>query len=365
MAKHTFLTGDRPTGRLHIGHYIGSLQNRVALQNSGDYNNFVMIADTQALTDNANNPEKIRNSLMEVALDYLAVGIDPKKTTILVQSAIPALSELTMYYLDLVTVARLNRNPTVKNEIQQKGFGQSIPAGFLIYPVSQAADITAFKATTVPVGEDQMPMIEQCKEIVHKFNSVYGETLTEPKIVLPSNQACLRLPGIDGKAKMSKSLGNCIYLSDSAAVVKKQINGKMFTDPLHLQISDPGHTEGNVVFTYLDAFCTDEHFAEFLPDYANLEEMKAHYRRGGLGDGTCKKFLFNVLEETLAPIREERARWAKDIDTVYDILAAGTVKAAETTNETLAQVRKAMRIDYFTDRSIVKEWEALLRKANQ
>lgn len=364
--KQIILTGDRPTGRLHVGHYVGSLKERVKLQNSGNYDEiYIMIADAQALTDNAEHPEKVRQNIMQVALDYLACGLDPEKSTIFIQSMIPELTELTFYYMNLVTVSRVQRNPTVKAEIQMRNFEASIPVGFFCYPISQAADITAFRATSVPVGEDQMPMIEQCKEIVHKFNSVYGETLTEPKIVLPSNQACLRLPGIDGKAKMSKSLGNCIYLSDSAAVVKKQINGKMFTDPLHLQISDPGHTEGNVVFTYLDAFCTDEHFAEFLPDYANLEEMKAHYRRGGLGDGTCKKFLFNVLEETLAPIREERARWAKDIDTVYDILVAGTAKAVETTNETLAQVRKAMRIDYFTDRSIVKEWETLLRKANQ
>ena len=360
------LTGDRPTGRLHVGHYAGSLRRRVELQNSGEYKKtFIMIADAQALTDNIENPEKVRQNIIEVALDYMSCGLDPSKATIFIQSQISELCELTFYYMDLVTVARLQRNPTVKSEIQMRNFEASIPVGFFTYPISQASDITAFKATTVPVGGDQLPMIEQTREIVHKFNTVYAPVLVEPKALLPENEACQRLPGIDGKAKMSKSLGNCIYLSDSAAVVKKQINGKMFTDPLHLQISDPGHTEGNVVFTYLDAFCTDEHFAEFLPDYANLEEMKAHYRRGGLGDGTCKKFLFNVLEETLAPIREERARWAKDIDTVYDILAAGTVKAAETTNETLAQVRKAMRIDYFTDRSIVKEWETLLRKANQ
>ena len=364
--KKIILTGDRPTGRLHVGHYVGSLKERVRLQNSGEYDEiYVMIADAQALTDNADNPEKVRQNILQVALDYLACGIDPAKTHIFIQSMVPELTELSFYYMNLVTVSRLQRNPTVKSEIHMRNFETSIPVGFFCYPISQAADITAFHATTVPAGEDQKPMIEQCCEIVRKFNAVYGDTLTEPEIVLPQNAACLRLPGTDGKAKMSKSLGNCIYLSDSAAVVKKQINGKMFTDPLPLQISDPGHTEGNVVFTYLDAFCTDEHFAEFLPDYANLEEMKAHYRRGGLGDGTCKKFLFNVLEETLAPIRAERARWAKDIDTVYDILAAGTVKAAETTNETLAQVRKAMRIDYFTDRSIVKEWETLLRKANQ
>ena len=360
------LTGDRPTGRLHVGHYVGSLRRRVELQNSGEFDKiFIMIADAQALTDNAEHPEKVRQNIIQVALDYLACGIDPAKSTIFIQSMVPELTELTFYYMNLVTVARVQRNPTVKSEIQMRNFEASIPVGFFTYPISQAADITAFKATTVPVGEDQLPMLEQTREIVEKFNRIYGETLTMPTAMIPENEMQRRLPGVDGKAKMSKSLGNCIYLSDSAAVVKKQINGKMFTDPLHLQISDPGHTEGNVVFTYLDAFCTDEHFAEFLPDYANLEEMKAHYRRGGLGDGTCKKFLFNVLEETLAPIREERARWAKDIDTVYDILAAGTVKAAETTNETLAQVRKAMRIDYFTDRSIVKEWETLLRKANQ
>ena len=342
--KNIILTGDRPTGRLHLGHYVGSLKRRVELQNSGRFDEInILIADDQALTDNADNPGKIRENIINVVLDYLSVGIDPTKSTICVQST-----------------------PTVKSEIQMRGFAdEGLPVGFFAYPVSQAADITAFHANVVPVGEDQLPMLEQTREIVEKFNRIYGETLTMPTAMIPENEMQRRLPGVDGKAKMSKSLGNCIYLSDSAAVVKKQINGKMFTDPLHLQISDPGHTEGNVVFTYLDAFCTDEHFAEFLPDYANLEEMKAHYRRGGLGDGTCKKFLFNVLEETLAPIREERARWAKDIDTVYDILAAGTAKAVETTNETLAQVRKAMRIDYFTDRSIVKEWETLLRKANQ
>ena len=365
--KNIILTGDRPTGRLHLGHYVGSLKRRVELQNSGRFDEInILIADDQALTDNADNPGKIRENIINVVLDYLSVGIDPTKSTICVQSTLPALHALTFYYMNLVTTARLSRNPTVKSEIQMRGFAdEGLPVGFFAYPVSQAADITAFHANVVPVGEDQLPMLEQTREIVEKFNRIYGETLTMPSAMIPENEMQRRLPGVDGKAKMSKSLGNCIYLSDSAAVVKKQINGKMFTDPLHLQISDPGHTEGNVVFTYLDAFCTDEHFAEFLPDYANLEEMKAHYRRGGLGDGTCKKFLFNVLEETLAPIREERARWAKDIDTVYDILAAGTVKAAETTNETLAQVRKAMRIDYFTDRSIVKEWETLLRKANQ
>ena len=363
--KQIILTGDRPTGRLHVGHYVGSLSERVRLQNSGEFDEiYIMIADAQALTDNAEHPEKVRQNIMEVALDYLACGLDPEKVNIFIQSMVPELTELTFYYMNLVTVSRVQRNPTVKSEIQMRGFESSIPVGFFCYPISQAADITAFRATCVPVGEDQMPMIEQCREIVHSFNRIYGETLTDPKIMLPSNSACLRLPGTDGKAKMSKSLGNCIYLADDEKTVRTKIMS-MFTDPDHIRIEDPGKLEGNTVFTYLDAFCTDEHFAEFLPDYANLEEMKAHYRRGGLGDGTCKKFLFNVLEETLAPIREERARWAKDIDTVYDILAAGTVKAAETTNETLAQVRKAMRIDYFTDRSIVKEWEALLRKANQ
>ena len=344
--KNIILTGDRPTGRLHLGHYVGSLKRRVELQNSGRFDEInILIADDQALTDNADNPGKIRENIINVVLDYLSVGIDPTKSTICVQSTLPALHALTFYYMNLVTTARLSRNPTVKSEIQMRGFAdEGLPVGFFAYPVSQAADITAFHANVVPVGEDQLPMLEQTREIVEKFNRIYGETLTMPTAMIPENEMQRRLPGVDGKAKMSKSLGNCIYLSDSAAVVKKQINGKMFTDPLHLQISDPGHTEGNVVFTYLDAFCTDEHFAEFLPDYANLEEMKAHYRRGGLGDGTCKKFLFN---------------------TVYDILVAGTAKAVETTNETLAQVRKAMRIDYFTDRSIVKEWETLLRKANQ
>lgn len=366
IKKKIILTGDRPTGRLHVGHYVGSLRERVTLQNSGKFDDvFIMIADAQALTDNAEHPEKVRSNIMQVALDYLACGIDPEKSTIFIQSMVPELTELTFYYMNLVTVSRVQRNPTVKSEIKQRNFESSIPVGFFCYPISQAADITAFHATAVPVGEDQEPMLEQCREIVRKFNDVYGETLTEPEIILPSNQACMRLPGIDGKAKMSKSLGNCIYLSDTAATVKKQINGKMFTDPQHLQITDPGHIEGNVVFTYLDAFCTDEHFAQFLPDYANLDEMKAHYMRGGLGDGTCKKFLFNVLEETLAPIRAKRAEWEKNIDGVYDIIKDGTAKAVERTNETLARVRKAMRIDYFADRSIVKEWEELLKKANQ
>ena len=364
--KNIILTGDRPTGRLHLGHYVGSLKRRVELQNSGLYDEInVLIADDQALTDNADNPGKIRENIINVVLDYLSVGIDPTKSTICVQSALPALHALTFYYLNLVTTARLSRNPTVKAEIQMRGFAdEGLPTGFFAYPVSQAADITAFNATVVPVGEDQLPMLEQTREIVEKFNRIYGQTLVMPKAMIPENETQRRLPGVDGKAKMSKSLGNCIYLSDTAATVKKQINGKMFTDPQHLQITDPGHIEGNVVFTYLDAFCTDEHFAQFLPEYANLDEMKAHYMRGGLGDGTCKKFLFNVLEETLAPIRAKRAEWEKNIDGVYDIIRDGTAKAVERTNETLARVRKAMRIDYFADRGIVKEWEELLKKAN-
>ena len=362
--KQIILTGDRPTGRLHLGHYVGSLKRRVELQNSGKFDEInILIADDQALTDNADNPGKIRDNIVNVVLDYLSVGIDPEKTTICVQSALPALHALTFYYMNLVTTARLSRNPTVKAEIQMRGFAdEGLPAGFFAYPVSQAADITAFNANVVPVGEDQLPMLEQTREIVEKFNKTYGETLVLPKAMIPENETQRRLPGVDGKAKMSKSLGNCIYLSDDAKTVKKQVNGKMFTDPTHLRIEDPGHTEGNVVFTYLDAFATDAHFAEFMPEYANLEEMKEHYRRGGLGDGTCKKFLINVLEELLAPIRAERARWEADIESVYDILQSGTAKAVETTNATLERVRKAMRIDYFADRSIVREWEALLRK---
>ena len=363
--KNIILTGDRPTGRLHLGHYVGSLKRRVELQNSGKFDAInILIADDQALTDNADNPAKIRDNIIQVALDYLSVGIDPDKSTICIQSALPALHALTFYYMNLVTTARLSRNPTVKAEIQMRGFAdEGLPAGFFSYPVSQAADITAFNATVVPVGEDQLPMIEQTREIVEKFNRIYGETLVFPKALIPENETQRRLPGVDGKAKMSKSLGNCIYLSDDAKTVKKQVNGKMFTDPLHLRIEDPGHLEGNVVFTYLDAFATDAHFAEFLPEYANLDEMKAHYMRGGLGDGTCKKFLINVLESELAPIRAERAKWEADIDAVYDVLLAGTKKAVEITNETLARVRTAMRINYFDDRRIVKEWEALLKAA--
>ena len=355
------LTGDRPTGRLHVGHYVGSLKERVRLQNSGLYDEvYIMIADAQALTDNAEHPEKVRQNIIQVALDYLACGIDPEKATIFIQSMIPELTELTFYYMNLVTVSRVQRNPTVKAEIQQKKFESSIPVGFFCYPISQAADITAFRATTVPAGEDQMPMIEQCKEIVHKFNSVYGETLTEPEIVLPTNQACLRLPGIDGKAKMSKSLGNCIYLSDESDEIKKKVMS-MFTDPNHLRVEDPGKVEGNPVFIYLDAFSKPEHFAEYLPDYQNLDELKAHYTRGGLGDVKVKKFLNNVLQEELAPIRERRKMWEQRIPDVYDILKAGTEvaekKAADSNrNESknggknmaiLHDVRAAMQINYF------------------
>ena len=341
------LTGDRPTGRLHVGHYVGSLKERVRLQNSGLYDEvYIMIADAQALTDNAEHPEKVRQNIIQVALDYLACGIDPEKATIFIQSMIPELTELTFYYLNLVTVSRVQRNPTVKAEIQQKKFESSIPVGFFCYPISQAADITAFRATTVPAGEDQMPMIEQCKEIVHKFNSVYGETLTEPEIVLPTNQACLRLPGIDGKAKMSKSLGNCIYLSDESDEIKKKVMS-MFTDPNHLRVEDPGKVEGNPVFIYLDAFSKPEHFAEYLPDYQNLDELKAHYTRGGLGDVKVKKFLNNVLQEELAPIRERRKMWEQRIPDVYDILKAGTEVAEKKAAETLHDVRAAMQINYF------------------
>ena len=341
------LTGDRPTGRLHVGHYVGSLKERVRLQNSGLYDEvYIMIADAQALTDNAEHPEKVRQNIIQVALDYLACGIDPEKATIFIQSMIPELTELTFYYMNLVTVSRVQRNPTVKAEIQQKKFESSIPVGFFCYPISQAADITAFRATTVPAGEDQMPMIEQCKEIVHKFNSVYGETLTEPEIVLPTNQACLRLPGIDGKAKMSKPLGNCIYLSDESDEIKKKVMS-MFTDPNHLRVEDPGKVEGNPVFIYLDAFSKPEHFAEYLPDYQNLDELKAHYTRGGLGDVKVKKFLNNVLQEELAPIRERRKMWEQRIPDVYDILKAGTEVAEKKAAETLHDVRAAMQINYF------------------
>lgn len=341
------LTGDRPTGRLHVGHYAGSLKERVELQNSGQFDKvFIMIADAQALTDNAEHPEKVRENVLEVALDYLACGIDPEKSTIFIQSAVPQLTELTAYYMNLVTVSRVQRNPTVKTEIKMRNFEASIPVGFFVYPISQAADITAFRATAVPVGEDQLPMLEQCKEIVNKFNSVYGETLTEPEIILPSNKACLRLPGIDGKAKMSKSLGNCIYLSDEADVIKKKIMS-MFTDPNHVRVEDPGKVEGNPVFIYLDAFSRAEHFAEFLPEYANLDELKAHYQRGGLGDVKVKKFLNNVMQAELAPIRERRHMWEQRLDEVKMILKQGSETARAAAAETLHDVRAAMQINYF------------------
>lgn len=352
--KQIILTGDRPTGRLHVGHYVGSLKERVKLQNSGNYDEiYIMIADAQALTDNAEHPEKVRQNIMQVALDYLACGLDPEKSTIFIQSMIPELTELTFYYMNLVTVSRVQRNPTVKAEIQMRNFEASIPVGFFCYPISQAADITAFRATSVPVGEDQMPMIEQCKEIVHKFNSVYGETLTEPKIVLPSNQACLRLPGIDGKAKMSKSLGNCIYLSDESEDIRTKIMS-MFTDPNHIRVQDPGKVEGNPVFIYLDAFCRPKHFEEFLPDYNNLDELKAHYQRGGLGDVKVKKFLNNVIQSELEPIRNRRKMWEKNLPDVYDILKKGSAAARETAAKTLDDVRHSMRIDYFTDDNLLK-----------
>ena len=354
MSKKIILTGDRPTGRLHVGHYVGSLKERVRLQNSGQFDEiYIMIADAQALTDNAEHPEKVRQNILQVALDYLACGLDPEKATIFIQSMVPELTELTFYYMNLVTVSRVQRNPTVKAEIQMRNFEASIPVGFFCYPISQAADITAFRATAVPVGEDQMPMIEQCKEIVHKFNSVYGETLTDPKIVLPDNQACLRLPGIDGKAKMSKSLGNCIYLSDEADDIRKKVMS-MFTDPNHLRVEDPGQVEGNPVFIYLDAFSRPEHFAEFLPEYQNLDELKAHYSRGGLGDVKVKKFLNNVLQAELAPIRERRKMWESRIEDVYDLLRVGSEKARETAASTLHDVRHAMKIDYFDDNNLLK-----------
>ena len=348
------LTGDRPTGRLHVGHYVGSLRRRVELQNSGEYSKiFIMIADAQALTDNIENPEKVRQNIIEVALDYLSCGLDPAKSNILIQSQIPELCELTFYYMDLVTVARLQRNPTVKSEIQMRNFEASIPVGFFTYPISQAADITAFKATTVPVGEDQLPMIEQTREIVRKFNSVYDEVLVEPSALISTNQACLRLPGIDGKAKMSKSLGNCIYLSDREADVKKKIMS-MYTDPEHLLVSDPGHLEGNTVFTYLDAFCKPEHFERYLPDYANLDELKAHYTRGGLGDVKVKKFLNNIIQEELEPIRKRRMEYEKDIPEVYNILRKGTEAAREVAAQTLSEVKSAMKINYFDDVELIK-----------
>ena len=347
------LTGDRPTGKLHLGHYVGSLRRRVELQNSGEYDKiFIMIADTQALTDNADNPEKIRQNILEVALDYLSCGLDPAKSTLFIQSQVPELTELTMCYMNLVTVSRLQRNPTVKSEIQMRNFETSIPVGFFTYPISQASDITAFRATTVPAGEDQMPMVEQTREIVHKFNSVYGETLVTPQILLPENQACLRLPGTDGKAKMSKSLGNCIYLSDSAEDVRKKVMS-MYTDPEHIRVQDPGKIEGNTVFTYLDAFCRPEYFAEFWPDYANLDEVKEHYQRGGLGDVKVKKFLNNVLQAELEPIRARRKEYEKDIPAVYEILKNGSAVAQAEAAQTLHDVRAAMKINYFEDAELI------------
>ena len=347
------LSGDRPTGRLHVGHYVGSLKRRVELQNSGVYDKiFIMIADAQALTDNAEQPEKVRQNIIEVALDYLSCGLDPEKSTLLIQSQIPELCELSFYYMNLVTVSRLQRNPTVKSEIQMRNFEASIPVGFFTYPISQAADITAFQATTVPVGEDQLPMIEQTKEIVRKFNSVYGDTLVEPDALLPDNKACLRLPGIDGKSKMSKSLNNCIYLSDTEEEVRRKVMS-MFTDPNHLQVSDPGQVEGNPVFIYLDAFCKDEFFAEYLPEYTNLEELKAHYTRGGLGDVKVKKFLNNVLQEELSGVRSKRKEWEKDIPAVYEILHKGSLKAREAAVKTLDSVKNSMKINYFDDHALI------------
>lgn len=352
------LTGDRPTGKLHLGHYVGSLRRRVELQNSGEYDKiFVMIADAQALTDNADNPEKIRQNLVEVALDYLSAGLDPAKTTIFVQSAVPELTELAFYYMNLVTVSRVQRNPTVKTEIKMRNFETSIPVGFFCYPVSQASDITAFRATTVPAGEDQEPMIELTREIVGRFNNVYGETLVEPEILLPTNAVCLRLPGTDGKAKMSKSLGNCIYLSDTSKDVAKKVKG-MYTDPLHLNISDPGHLEGNCPFIYLDAFCTDEKFKRHCSEFESLQDLKDRYCAGGVGDGTVKKILINVLEEELAPIRERRKQWEQDIPGVFEILRRGSEEARAVAAETLADVRRAMRINYFDDPKLIAEQAA-------
>ena len=352
--KQIILTGDRPTGRLHVGHYVGSLKERVRLQNTGKFDEiYIMIADAQALTDNADNPEKVRQNILQVALDYLACGLDPNKVHIFIQSMVPQLTELSFYYMNLVTVSRLQRNPTVKSEIQMRNFETSIPVGFFTYPISQAADITAFGATTVPAGEDQMPMLEQCREIVHKFNAVYGETLTMPEIMLPQNAACLRLPGIDGKAKMSKSLGNCIYLSDEPEDIKKKIMS-MYTDPNHLRVQDPGKVEGNPVFIYLDAFSRPEHFAEFLPEYQNLDELKAHYQRGGLGDVKVKKFLNSVMQAELEPIRNRRKEWEQRLPEVVEILKEGSAVAEKTAAATLAEVRKSMKIDYFTDDNLLK-----------
>ncbi len=354
--EKVILTGDRPTGRLHIGHYVGSLKRRVELQNSGEYDRiYIMIADAQALTDNFEHPEKVRSNILEVALDYLACGLDPEKCVIFVQSAVPELTEITFYYLNLVTLSRLERNPTVKSEIAMRGFEASLPVGFVCYPISQASDITAFKATTVPVGEDQLPMIEQTREIVRKFNSIYGDVLVEPSVLLPSNAACLRLPGTDGKAKMSKSLGNCIYLADDEETVRKKVMS-MYTDPGHIKVSDPGKLEGNTVFTYLDAFCRDEHFAKYLPEYENLDALKAHYTAGGLGDVKVKKFLNNVLQEELAPIRERRKEYAGRIEWVYEMLRAGSEKARLEAADTLEKMKAAMKINYFEDSEFLKDF---------
>lgn len=351
------LTGDRPTGKLHIGHYAGSLKRRVELQNSGEFDQiYIMVADAQALTDNFDNPSKVRDNILEVALDYLACGLDPKKSTLFVQSTVTELTEMTFYYMNLVTLSRLERNPTVKAEIQMRGFETSIPVGFVNYPISQAADITAFKATTVPVGEDQLPMIEQTREIVRKFNSIYGEVLVEPQVLLPSNEACQRLPGIDGKAKMSKSLGNCIYLADEADDIRRKVMS-MYTDPDHLKVSDPGKLEGNTVFTYLDAFCTDEDFREFLPEYENLDALKAHYQAGGLGDVKVKKFLNNVLQKELEPIRNRRKDYAKNIDYVYQVLKDGSEVARQTAARTLSEMKAAMKINYFEDADFLNDWK--------
>jgi tryptophanyl-tRNA synthetase len=352
--KKIILTADRPTGRLHVGHYVGSLKRRVELQNSGQYDQtFIMIADAQALTDNIDNPEKVRQNVIEVALDYLACGLDPAKSTLFIQSQVSELTELTFYYMDLVTVARLQRNPTVKSEIKMRNFEASIPVGFFTYPISQAADITAFKATTVPVGEDQLPMIEQTREIVRKFNSVYAEVLVEPEALLPESTACMRLPGIDGKAKMSKSLGNCIYLADSPDEVKKKIMS-MYTDPKHIQVSDPGHLEGNTVFTYLDAFCRPEHFQRYLPEFGSLDDLKDHYQHGGVGDIKVKKFLNSILQEILEPIRKRRTAYEKDIPEIYRMLKKGSDHARETAAQTLSEVKRAMKINYFEDADLIR-----------
>ncbi len=360
------LTGDRPTGRLHVGHYVGSLRRRVELQNSGEFDKiYIMIADAQALTDNADNPDKVRENIIEVALDYMSAGLDPTKSTLFIQSMIPELTELTFYYSNLVTTARLQRNPTIKSEIKMRNFGEGgegIPVGFYTYPISQASDITAFKATTVPAGEDQMPMVEQTQEIVQKFNNTYSEVLVTPHILLPDNKACLRLPGVDGQAKMSKSLGNCIYLSDTPEQIKEVIMKKMYTDPLHINVSDPGHIEGNVAFIFLDAFCKDEHFERFLPEYANLDELKEHYQRGGLGDVKVKKFLINILNETLDPIRARRHELEKDIPYVYEVLKKGSETAREVAAQTLYEVKEAMRINYFDDPELIKSQQEKYNK---